>query len=163
MLTDFINIRQRAALKRLVAIMQSKSFNNTGKRGAALRAEFIILSVEQELIELIRGFSFFDEFGLCDRTIDTCFEMNDGNAVIFKVIEHTESVDGFEQKLSHYFGGATIAEWQLRYKISQSFNGALVSNVKIDDEDGSIVATVDGTPYVGCGWVEDFGFELPVK
>lgn len=56
--------------------------------------------------------------------------------------------DGNEKQVEHN---------ELVSKIEADWNGLKASNIIVDLENGSIVATIEKVgDYVGCGWVEDF-------
>lgn len=142
-----------------MVIHRSVSFNNTGMRGTRLRAEFYILAVEQDLIEPIRHYQFFDNHTISDRTLDTCFEMYDGDLVANRIVEHGATRPDFMVKLVRDIGLVCVQQWQLRCAIAKQWNGARIGEVTIDNEFGNVTATIDGKTNMECGFIEDYNLQ----
>ena len=47
-------------------------------------------------------------------------------------------------------------EQAIENKIKSQWNTESVSNVVIDVEFGNVTATIDGTTFCDCGWIEDY-------
>lgn len=45
---------------------------------------------------------------------------------------------------------------QLAEIISKQWNGAIVTDVVIDEEFGGVTATIDGSKCCDCGFIEDY-------
>ncbi len=70
----------------------------------------------------------------------------------------TEEIGGTRKGMSPE--GSTLfhakEDDSLSEQISKKFNGAKVSNVKVDDEFGNVTATVDGKTGIDAGFIEDY-------
>lgn len=66
---------------------------------------------------------------------------------------------GFEVEnlCATYTGDLTGCISVLTEKVSFSFNGSSVEDVKIDGEFFNVTAKVNGSKNVACDWLEDFG------
>lgn len=62
-----------------------------------------------------------------------------------------------ENLCATYTGDLTRCIILLAQKVSFSFNGSSVEDVKIDNEFFNVTATINGTTNVDCDWLENFG------
>jgi len=99
------------ALKKLKAISNTKAFNNVGKAGTKKRIEFLTLVIEARLYSDIIDYTYYDSYGLGERTLDTCFEMYDSDQVVAALIEKASGNDYFKALLINAVGNDTYCNW----------------------------------------------------
>jgi len=56
-------------------------YRANGAKGVRARARFVELIVKADIEQEVRGYAFFDAFGVGDRQLDACFEQGDGREV----------------------------------------------------------------------------------
>lgn len=56
-------------------------YRTSGAKGVKARARFVELIVKADIEQEVRGYAFFDVFGIGDRQLDACFEQGDGREV----------------------------------------------------------------------------------
>jgi len=85
-----------------------------GKPGLTARIEFVTLALRHELVREIESYSLWDAGyeGLGGRTLDTCFEMGDADAVAAGVVEHARA-HAYEDRARAQIGEDQYARWAL--------------------------------------------------
>lgn len=103
-------------VKKLRTIAQSKSFNNTTTLGTKKRIQFLILLHKYRLFVPIKNNELFDQYSLSERTIDTCFEMYDGDDVLYGLLEYAKNDSELIANLQQHYSKETIQTWQNKFK-----------------------------------------------
>lgn len=82
------------------------------QRGFQNRCEFVQLAYRFGLVHDIESYALWDRYeGLGARTLDTCFEMGDSEAVISELIRHARQHDYTGQVEREVNDPKTFARW----------------------------------------------------
>ena len=102
------------AAKKLKQISLTKAFNNVGSNGTKKRIEFLTLLHKSKLFKAVRRYELYDDFQIGERTIDTCFEMHDGDEVVKGLLLNANDDVVLMKSLVSDYGQPLLDEWKAK-------------------------------------------------
>lgn len=85
----------------------------------ASRIEFATTVFKFDLYDEIRSYDLYDDFGLSDRDLDTCFEMNDGDIVVHGIMK-TAIANPIMEGCIRATGSSVWDSWLKTYKTHET-------------------------------------------
>lgn len=104
----------RYSLATLEAITKLKKLKpRLGDKKPTHRIEFARTAYKEGLIGDLRSYELFDDFGIGERDLDSCFEMNDSNVVVHALMKEAQSEPELESNIKAH---EDWARWMAIYK-----------------------------------------------